>query len=382
VRALLEHLDRLREDNERRSLRQVATTMGLTSGSRVDDILRGRSLPADQRQAMALARGLGGSVEDAERAATLYTAAERAAAAPEATLQRPTLARRAAATVRWPVTSVPNARPEDITRPDVVQPLIGLLGAASGGGAVAVTTALAGAGGFGKTTVARMLVHLPEIRYLFRDGVLWITLGEDAEGPRFGGADQRCLRRAVVIASASERHRKTLETLAEEVSSDSAATTKNLRADLSKQLAELDRQEDRFLDLIGDPDWPQDKIKARLQKVRESKQRINHRLEPTHDDLEPGRAVLLAALELFDRPRDLYDQATDEARKLLNKAIFTRLYIDSTDRRPVATTEALSEPFASLVHAVRASGTGSRPNEPAAPGQGHKTPCGLTHALP
>jgi site-specific DNA recombinase len=78
--------------------------------------------------------------------------------------------------------------------------------------------------------------------------------------------------------SIPERHRKTLETLAENVSNESATITASLRQQLSKQLEEFDRQEDRFLDLIGDPEWPQDKIKTRLQKVRESKQRIAHQL--------------------------------------------------------------------------------------------------------
>ncbi|MGH8694467.1 MAG: recombinase family protein, partial [Burkholderiales bacterium] len=153
--------------------------------------------------------------------------------------------------------------------------------------------------------------------------------------------------------SISEQHRKALENLAASTAEDSQQTTTNLRALLRAQLTELDRQEDRFLDLIGDPEWPQDKIKARLQTVRESKQRITHQLKGTIDDLEPGRAVLLAALELLDQPRDLYDAATDETRKMLNKAIFTRLYLDSTDRRPTATTATLSEPFASLIHATR-----------------------------
>jgi site-specific DNA recombinase len=155
--------------------------------------------------------------------------------------------------------------------------------------------------------------------------------------------------------SISQRHRKTLESFATSATNDSKETTAKLRASLRAQLTELDRQEDRLLDLIGDPDWPQDKIKARLQKVRESKQRITHQLETITDDLEPGRAVLLTALELLDRPRDLYDTATDDARKMLNKAIFTRLYLDSTDRQPTTTTATLSEPFASLIHATRAT---------------------------
>jgi site-specific DNA recombinase len=153
--------------------------------------------------------------------------------------------------------------------------------------------------------------------------------------------------------SISEQHRKTLENIAVSATDDSKETTAKLRASLRAQLTALDRQEDRYLDLIGDPDWPQNKIKTRIQEIRENKQRITHQLEATTDDLEPGRAVLLTALELLDRPRDLYNTATDDARKMLNKAIFTRLYLDSTDRQPTTTTATLSEPFASLVHATR-----------------------------
>jgi WD40 repeat protein len=44
--------------------------------------------------------------------------------------------------------------------------------------AVAITTALQGAGGFGKTTLATALCHDEDIRMAFEDGVLWVTLGE------------------------------------------------------------------------------------------------------------------------------------------------------------------------------------------------------------
>jgi site-specific DNA recombinase len=162
--------------------------------------------------------------------------------------------------------------------------------------------------------------------------------------------------------SIHERHRETLKSLAVSAADDSKETAAKLRASLRKQLTELDRQEDRYLDLIGDPEWPQDKIKTRLRKMRESKQSITCQLEGATDDLEPGRAVLLTALELLDRPHDLYNAATDEARKMLNKAIFTRLYLDSTDRRPTTTAATLSEPFASLVHAARATDDTNTPH--------------------
>ncbi|HEY0754149.1 MAG TPA: PQQ-binding-like beta-propeller repeat protein [Ktedonobacteraceae bacterium] len=46
----------------------------------------------------------------------------------------------------------------------------------------AITTALHGAGGFGKTTLALVLVHDPEVRAAFPDGIFWIELGEQPPG--------------------------------------------------------------------------------------------------------------------------------------------------------------------------------------------------------
>src|SRR5664280_3491611 len=48
---------------------------------------------------------------------------------------------------------------------------------------VGMTTALSGTGGFGKTTLARMLVHDPAVRDLFPDGIVWTTIGENVTGP-------------------------------------------------------------------------------------------------------------------------------------------------------------------------------------------------------
>ncbi|MGH3792851.1 MAG: hypothetical protein ACRDQ9_19065, partial [Pseudonocardiaceae bacterium] len=71
------------------------------------------------------------------------------------------------------------------------------------------------------------------------------------------------------------------------------------------------------------------------------------------------------ALHLLDRPRDLYDTATEHARKLLNKAIFTRLYVDTNPtHHPTITTDDLQEPFGSLIHAIRTTHTGQQPPDP------------------
>ena len=53
-----------------------------------------------------------------------------------------------------------------------------LAGDNGGAGAAALTTALRGAGGFGKTTLARWLCAQEAVRAISPDGVLWVTLGE------------------------------------------------------------------------------------------------------------------------------------------------------------------------------------------------------------
>src|SRR5262249_9814162 len=46
------------------------------------------------------------------------------------------------------------------------------------GDAVAITAALRGAGGYGKTTLAKALAHDDDIQDAYFDGILWVELGE------------------------------------------------------------------------------------------------------------------------------------------------------------------------------------------------------------
>ena len=55
--------------------------------------------------------------------------------------------------------------------------------AGGGSGAVALTTGLVGAGGFGKTTLAARACAERRVRRRFRGGIVWVTVGRDADGP-------------------------------------------------------------------------------------------------------------------------------------------------------------------------------------------------------
>lgn len=85
--------------------------------------------------------------------------------------------RRGAQPLRVPFMAPP--LPADfVPRPRELDALKGLLLSAEQGDAVAITTALAGAGGFGKTTLAAALCHDDDVLTAFDDGVLWATLGQ------------------------------------------------------------------------------------------------------------------------------------------------------------------------------------------------------------
>jgi hypothetical protein len=70
--------------------------------------------------------------------------------------------------------------PEDfVPRPGEFDQLITLLLDRERAEPIAITAALRGAGGYGKTTLAKALCHDERVREAFDDGVLWVTLGEN-----------------------------------------------------------------------------------------------------------------------------------------------------------------------------------------------------------
>jgi WD40 repeat protein len=70
--------------------------------------------------------------------------------------------------------------PEDfVDRPMEFEKLVGLLRDEKREEPVAITAALRGAGGFGKTTLARALCHDERIQEAYDDGILWLTLTEN-----------------------------------------------------------------------------------------------------------------------------------------------------------------------------------------------------------
>ena len=68
-----------------------------------------------------------------------------------------------------------------VERPDEFDALKSRLIDAKGDFVAAITAALRGAGGYGKTTLAKALAHDPDIQDAYFDGILWVELGEKPE---------------------------------------------------------------------------------------------------------------------------------------------------------------------------------------------------------
>ncbi|MCH7229742.1 recombinase family protein [Glycomyces sp. L485] len=109
-------------------------------------------------------------------------------------------------------------------------------------------------------------------------------------------------------------------------------TAKELRRQLRAELTRLDRREDAYLDLVGDPAWPTEKLTKKIQEIRLERDQIDQRLaEADTADLATAEQRIAGLLELLNDPRTLYRSLPDDHRRAFNDLCFDKLYVDATD---------------------------------------------------
>ncbi|HEU5186919.1 MAG TPA: zinc ribbon domain-containing protein [Candidatus Saccharimonadales bacterium] len=141
--------------------------------------------------------------------------------------------------------------------------------------------------------------------------------------------------------------------LVDDASSQHLATRSATLARLKKRLTELGAKEDALLDLVGDPAWPKEKLFKRMQDLHDERAKIEAQLARDPSALGIGRQNLLDTLELLANPQELYRTADVTAKQILNKAIFTKLYVDAVAKEPQVVADEVREPFATAVEANR-----------------------------
>jgi len=146
---------------------------------------------------------------------------------------------------------------------------------------------------------------------------------------------------------------------------DQESATRLLKQQLTTQLHGLDAKEENLIDLAADSTLPQAKIKQKLREIE--RKHLTERLQVTSEDLSDNARLIEACLTLLTNPQDLYRRCDDEQRRLLNQAIFLKLYVDHER----ITGHELHEPFARLhvVHEAHQATDGDKPD----PGAGSVT---------
>jgi site-specific DNA recombinase len=110
-------------------------------------------------------------------------------------------------------------------------------------------------------------------------------------------------------------------------------------------------EESYFLDLAAEEGWPKDKLREKINSIREERRKITRQLDQTTNQLETGKAIFLTALDLLDDPHALYRRGNETVKSILNRAFFTRLYVDGSK----ITDQELNEPFNMLHEAYTIS---------------------------
>jgi site-specific DNA recombinase len=127
-------------------------------------------------------------------------------------------------------------------------------------------------------------------------------------------------------------------------------TTRTVRDNLAKQLARLDVQEERLLDLAADGTTTAAKVRARLNKIGLERRRVTEHLNHSENRLTQGADLIDTALDLLEQPQQLYRASTDDGRRLLNQTFYDRLLIDEGH-----VIRAIHQPPFSDLHALAES---------------------------
>jgi site-specific DNA recombinase len=130
---------------------------------------------------------------------------------------------------------------------------------------------------------------------------------------------------------------------------DDRATALMMSNQAQRELAKLDVQEENLLDLAADGSVSSGKIRTRLRAIEDRRERLQADLADVSTRLIEGAQVLEAVLDLLDDPEQLYRKADDRGRRLLNQAIFERIYLFVDD----VSGDEVKKPFRELVHAGR-----------------------------
>lgn len=124
-----------------------------------------------------------------------------------------------------------------------------------------------------------------------------------------------------------------MTTLIRDAVHDLLAADRDAKAQLRNQLAKLETQEERLIDLAATGAVSVPKLRAKIEQTTLQKEAVKEKLELTGDRLKYGAEKAMAYLELLREPGELYRSASDAVRRDLLAAFFNRLIVYVEDDR-------------------------------------------------
>jgi hypothetical protein len=113
---------------------------------------------------------------------------------------------------------------------------------------------------------------------------------------------------------------------------DQAGSRRQLRDQIQGQIARLQTRVDNLIDLVADGGLAGSKAREKITEIERERAALETRLGTIEDDLSIGAAFLKGWLELLRNPYELYRTASNDMRRDLNQAIFTRIFVIDQDR--------------------------------------------------
>ena len=130
----------------------------------------------------------------------------------------------------------------------------------------------------------------------------------------------------------------------DQILADFAASDVLARQQAENQLARLEQQEQRLIDLALDGTVPADAIRDKLAQIQSERDGVERQLISMPGDINQGAVNLREALKFLENPAAWYNHplAPEQAKKQLNAAIFSKIYIHlEPDTKEPAIAEAV-----------------------------------------
>lgn len=129
-----------------------------------------------------------------------------------------------------------------------------------------------------------------------------------------------------------------------------------MRRQLQSERDRLVEQQDQLIELVGNADWPQDRLEVKMRDLRDRIGGINEQLSRAGtDDVTRAVESLESLMAILEDPRALLENTSEERQRSLHSALFKRLYLhaEEDDRVPEVVADEVLSPVSPLFPALR-----------------------------